>query len=203
MNAKHVDAGLTTEQLDDKYNSNGYGEHPDYTRSHWRDEVAAKDTLIGYWDWVVHRIGVDTPIQTASGLVYGEEGGIVISEYSKPDSSALEQFLAKNDYRQDQVESALLLVTKDATQAKRITAVLQAWPGIQDFSAWWVLTLGFIRPPLGEYLCGPIPWGEVQFSGDKTSPCHRISIPIVLSSNNTLILELPRYQVFKKIEIPE
>ena len=33
-----------------------WNEHPDYPRSDWQDEVANDDTLLGYWDWVDHRI---------------------------------------------------------------------------------------------------------------------------------------------------
>jgi hypothetical protein len=32
------------------------GEHPDFPRADWRDEVAAGDTQLGYWDWVVARL---------------------------------------------------------------------------------------------------------------------------------------------------
>jgi len=50
------DFGLTADQLDAKYNPAGNGEHPDYPREAWREEVAADATLLGYWLWVVHQI---------------------------------------------------------------------------------------------------------------------------------------------------
>lgn len=43
---------LTAEQLDDRYNFNGDGEHPKYSRASWRDEVFNGNTLCGYWVWV-------------------------------------------------------------------------------------------------------------------------------------------------------
>ena len=50
------DYRLTAEQLDDKYNPEGGGEHPDYTREEWRWEVGEDHTLLGYWQWVAHRL---------------------------------------------------------------------------------------------------------------------------------------------------
>ena len=47
---------LTAEQLDDIYNPDGDGEHPTYTRGMWRQAVSQKETLRGYWDWVVAQI---------------------------------------------------------------------------------------------------------------------------------------------------
>lgn len=53
---KHADHGLTAEQLDDKYNPEGGGEHPQFPREQWRWHVDAENTLLGYWDWVEHQI---------------------------------------------------------------------------------------------------------------------------------------------------
>lgn len=50
------DQGLTAEQLDCKYNLEGEGEHPIYLRSDWRACVHQRDTLRGYWDWVVSQV---------------------------------------------------------------------------------------------------------------------------------------------------
>lgn len=50
------DRDLTAEQLDDKYNTDGTGEHPQYTRSYWRESVAQEHTTAGYWDWVVDQL---------------------------------------------------------------------------------------------------------------------------------------------------
>ena len=52
---KH-DADLTPEQLDDKYNPDGEGEHPKYTRDDWREAVAQEYTISGYWAWVSHQL---------------------------------------------------------------------------------------------------------------------------------------------------
>lgn len=50
------DIGLNAEQLDDKYNLDGDGEHPQYTRADWRSAVQSGDTISGYWVWVEHRL---------------------------------------------------------------------------------------------------------------------------------------------------
>lgn len=47
------DYGMSCFKLDDKYNPDGDGEHPGYTRRKWRDDVKCEQTLAGYWDWVV------------------------------------------------------------------------------------------------------------------------------------------------------
>lgn len=50
------DYGLTAEQLDDKYNPEGGGQHPVYTRADWRAAVDNEDTISGYWEWVRHQL---------------------------------------------------------------------------------------------------------------------------------------------------
>lgn len=50
------DVGLTVEQLDEKYNPEGDGGHPLFTRALWRAEVAGEHTVSGYWDWVHHQL---------------------------------------------------------------------------------------------------------------------------------------------------
>ncbi len=50
------DFSLSASQLDDKYNPDGGGEHPVYTRDDWRQEVAEENTLRGYWDWVAAQL---------------------------------------------------------------------------------------------------------------------------------------------------
>jgi len=47
---------MTADQLDEKYNPDGDGEHPYFPRATWRDEVFNQLTLVGYWDWVVYQI---------------------------------------------------------------------------------------------------------------------------------------------------
>ena len=49
---------LTADQLDDKYNPEGEGEHPVLTRKNWMYAVANEDTLQGYWDWVLHECAI-------------------------------------------------------------------------------------------------------------------------------------------------
>lgn len=53
MAYKH-DYELSAEQLDCKYNPDGDGEHPKYTREAWREAVRDKDTIAGYWNWLEH-----------------------------------------------------------------------------------------------------------------------------------------------------
>lgn len=50
------DAPLNADQLDDKYNHDGDGEHPLFTRADWRDAVAIEDTISGYWVWVAYKL---------------------------------------------------------------------------------------------------------------------------------------------------
>lgn len=53
------DYGLTEEQLDHKYNLDGDGQHPGYTRWEWRSRVAQECTVVGYWDWVECQLGLE------------------------------------------------------------------------------------------------------------------------------------------------
>ena len=53
------DYELSAEQLDEKYNPEGDGQHPGYTRRAWRSAVAQEDTLCGYWDWVWHMLDIE------------------------------------------------------------------------------------------------------------------------------------------------
>jgi hypothetical protein len=46
------DNKMTPDQLSERYNPNGDGEHPVYDRASWRESVGAQQTLRGYWDWV-------------------------------------------------------------------------------------------------------------------------------------------------------
>lgn len=50
------DRELNGEGLDDKYNPEGDGEHPEWSRFAWRTAVAAEETISGYWDWVQHKL---------------------------------------------------------------------------------------------------------------------------------------------------
>lgn len=52
----HIDGRLTAEQLDEKYNLNGDGRHPEYTQWDWLQAVAQRSTLRGYWEWVRMKI---------------------------------------------------------------------------------------------------------------------------------------------------
>ena len=51
-----MDEDLSAEELDAKYNPDGDGEHPIYTRSDWREAVEHQFTITGYWAWVEHMI---------------------------------------------------------------------------------------------------------------------------------------------------
>ena len=31
-------------------------EHPEHTRGDWIEEVAANNTIIGYWEWLLHKL---------------------------------------------------------------------------------------------------------------------------------------------------
>jgi hypothetical protein len=53
------DYDLTAEDLDHKYNPEGDGGHPHYTRKYWRDVVADRNTLQGYWEWVKYALEVE------------------------------------------------------------------------------------------------------------------------------------------------
>lgn len=47
---------MNVEQLEAEYNQEGDGEHPTYPRDDWRDAVERCETLLGYWEWVSHRL---------------------------------------------------------------------------------------------------------------------------------------------------
>lgn len=47
-----ADQRLTADQLDEKYNPVGDGEHPTHPRAAWREKVSHGNTLRSYWDWV-------------------------------------------------------------------------------------------------------------------------------------------------------
>ena len=51
-----ADLPLRAEQLDDKYNYDGDGEHPLFPRKYWREAVQQECTLFGYWAWVEMRV---------------------------------------------------------------------------------------------------------------------------------------------------
>lgn len=51
----HLDAedmNLNADELDEKYNPHGGGQHPVLTKAHWRSDVLHQVTMAGYWDWV-------------------------------------------------------------------------------------------------------------------------------------------------------
>lgn len=59
------DDGMTADELDERYNPNGDGEHPRHTRNDWRDAVSSETTISGYWAWVVYMLlsdATDTPL---------------------------------------------------------------------------------------------------------------------------------------------
>lgn len=66
------DYGFTARQLDDKYNQEGDGEHPGYTRKDWRQAVDQRDTVTGYWDWVRYQLA-EEETESAEGASRCEE----------------------------------------------------------------------------------------------------------------------------------
>lgn len=50
------DLDMSAEQLDDKYNQDGDGEHPVITAEAWRAKVADHGTRQGYWEWLEYRM---------------------------------------------------------------------------------------------------------------------------------------------------
>lgn len=50
------DFRLPAKQLATKYNPDGLGEHPEFTRWDWVQVVAQRSTLLGYWQWVEYRL---------------------------------------------------------------------------------------------------------------------------------------------------
>lgn len=59
------DHGLSAEQLDDKYNPDGGGQHPEFTRAMWREEVANERVYCGYWAWC--EVRVDEEVEGTEG----------------------------------------------------------------------------------------------------------------------------------------
>lgn len=56
MNFDQKDFQRSADQLDDRYNPNGDGEHPAFTRWDWRQAVAQQNTISGYWVWVAYML---------------------------------------------------------------------------------------------------------------------------------------------------
>lgn len=52
MRVPKEDFQLSADQLDDKYNPDGDGEHPVLTRAEWQAAVADGNTISGYWKWI-------------------------------------------------------------------------------------------------------------------------------------------------------
>lgn len=52
----------TAEQMGDHYNPDGYGEHPVLTRDCWRHEVLERNTISGYWDWMVYELDANLDV---------------------------------------------------------------------------------------------------------------------------------------------
>lgn len=50
------DYKLSPDQLDDKYNPDGDGEHPDFIRADWRKAVNDQATISGYWVWLSNEL---------------------------------------------------------------------------------------------------------------------------------------------------
>lgn len=55
-----ADRLLTGEELREKYSGHMHGgEHPQFLKEGWKHEVEGDYTLLGYWDWVMHRCEED------------------------------------------------------------------------------------------------------------------------------------------------
>lgn len=52
------DLFLSARQLDNKYNQDGDGEHPVYTRADWKHIVANDGTIQGYWHWLAYTLSL-------------------------------------------------------------------------------------------------------------------------------------------------
>ncbi len=50
------DRMLSPAQLADRYNQDGDGEHWRFSRTEWIQATSARDTLLGYWEWVSYRM---------------------------------------------------------------------------------------------------------------------------------------------------
>lgn len=48
-----ADQGLTATELRELY---GFQGHPRYHYTFWRQEVADQSTVLGYWEWVQHKV---------------------------------------------------------------------------------------------------------------------------------------------------
>ncbi len=47
---------LLYDALQFRVNHGNWADYPDHPREAWRDEVAADNTTLGYWEWVCHQI---------------------------------------------------------------------------------------------------------------------------------------------------
>lgn len=53
------DKGSSAEELDDKYNQDGEGEHPKYTRHTWQTYLSSHPNFVlGYWEWIAYMVRV-------------------------------------------------------------------------------------------------------------------------------------------------
>lgn len=48
-----ADEDLSASELQELY---GYAGHPRFPWQHWREQVSCEDTVLGYWDWVQHKV---------------------------------------------------------------------------------------------------------------------------------------------------
>jgi hypothetical protein len=57
----HPDQGLSPQELRAKYEGE-QGGHPRYPNEDWRYEVENMDTILGYWEWVMHKVDAWSPL---------------------------------------------------------------------------------------------------------------------------------------------
>ncbi|MGY2488272.1 hypothetical protein [Cupriavidus sp. CP313] len=75
--------GLSAEHLDDLYNPEGDGEHPQITRAMCREAVALQDTVSGYWQWLAHRLTED-PTSAVKPRLAISEGPVFSAPLNAP-----------------------------------------------------------------------------------------------------------------------
>lgn len=65
------DHELTADQLDEKYNGDGGGEHPKHTVLSWIAAAQLDEVRDGYWNWLHHQLGAEhARAQKAQGNVH-------------------------------------------------------------------------------------------------------------------------------------
>ena len=56
ISAPEIDKTYPMEQAIKNIEAQCGREHPEWTRDEWQSDVAAGDTRLGYWEWVIHQL---------------------------------------------------------------------------------------------------------------------------------------------------